>query len=299
MKKELNFDLKQLRSFLEVLKENSFTRASRNLKIGQATISHHLGQLEEMLGVELITRTSKRFLVTPQGKIFEAFCEELFANINKLKANLDAGTFGGVTRISASTIPSTYILPGVAARLKKEYPDFFYKVDISDSREVVEKIKEGKTEIGVSGKQLKHPSLLYQHIYSDELVLIGAPEAPRRVSIEEIPGLPLVERESGSGTKDSYERILKEHGIHPSDLTIVFESSTSEGVKESVIAGIGMAFISRLAIRKELSLKMLKIIPIDDLKIDRDFFLVTQKNRHLSPPAEAFIAAIKSIADDS
>ena len=70
-KKELNFDLKQLRSYLEILQEKSFTSASRKLKIGQATISSHIQGLEEMLGLKLIKRTSKEFTVTPEGKTFQ------------------------------------------------------------------------------------------------------------------------------------------------------------------------------------------------------------------------------------
>ncbi len=292
-KKELNFDLKQLRSYLEILQEKSFTAASRKLKIGQATISNHIQGLEEMLGMKLIRRTSKEFTVTHEGEIFQAFCEKFFRDIEQLKSDFGRGFRGGVTAVSASTIPSAYILPGIIAGLKKRHPDFYYRLEVSDSREVVEKIKEGKTEVGITGKQFKHASLVYEHFLSDEIVLIGGPDSLGSAGIREIKDIPLVARESGSGTRDAYETILKKHNILPSELNIVFESYTSDGVKESVISGIGAAFISRLAIERELRLKVLKIIPIKGLVIKRKFYVVYMKNRQLSEPAAELINSLK------
>jgi len=292
-KKELNFDLKQLRSYLEILKENSFTRASRKLKIGQATISNHIQCLEEMLGIRLIIRTSKELSVTPKGVIFQAFCKKLFQDIENLKVGLGKG-FGGVSSISASTIPSIYILPNIIASLKKDHPDFYYRVEVSDSREVVEKIKEGKTEIGVTGKQFKHASLVYEDFSSDEIVLIGPLDHPKSVNIQDLIKLPMISRENGSGTRDAYEMALKRYQILPSELNIVFENYTTDGVKESVISGIGVAFISRLAIERELCLKNLRIIAINGLKITRKFHVVYLKNRHLSEPAMELKNALHS-----
>ncbi|MCU0821912.1 MAG: LysR family transcriptional regulator [Spirochaetes bacterium] len=294
-KKEFNFDLKQLRSYLEVLRESSFTAASRKLKIGQATISSHIQALEEMLGVSLIRRTSKEFTVTPQGRAFREFCENIFKDIEQLKTELGRGFSGGITSVSASTVPSAYILPSVIASIKKELPEFFYRVDVSDSREVVEKIKEGKAEIGITGKKFKHSSLVYEQFISDEVVLVGKMDYPDSVDTGELKELPLVARESGSGTRNAYETALKKHNVLPSDLNVVFESYTSDGVKEAAISGVGAAFISNLAITREVRLKVLKIISVKGLKITRKFYAVYQKNRHLSEPALQLLKELKRI----
>jgi len=294
-KKELNFDLKQLRSFLEVLQENSFTRASRKLKIGQATISHHINQLEEMLGVILIERSSKTFFVTSEGKAFKTFCERLFNDIENLKIELDRGIFGGISKIASSTIPSTYILPGIIAHIKKENPDITYNVEISDSREAVELIKEGKAELAIVGKMIKHPSLNYMHIFSDEIVLVGNSDLPDSIGVDSLREMPLIGREKGSGTRNAYEKILNEHNIVPSELNIAFECSTSESVKESAISGIGAAFISKLAIKKELKLKSLKIIKIKNFQIDRNFYSVHLNSKHLTMPVKMLIKELEQL----
>lgn len=292
---EFYFDLKQIRSYLEILRVKSFTQASRNLKIGQATISNQIQNLEKMLGVSLIRRNSKEFSVTREGEIFRDFCERLFLDIEQLKSELGRKFKGGITPIVASTIPSSYILPDIIASIKKEKPDYIYRVDVTDSREVVEKIKEGNAEIGLTGKQYKHPSLIYEHFLSDEIVLVGGMEYPDQIGVHELRETPLIARESGSGTRNACEEELRKHKILPSDLNIVFESYTSDGVKEAAISGIGAAFISNLAIKRELRLKFLKIIEIRDMRIERDFYFLHQKNRQLSRPAEYLINSLRNI----
>ena len=170
---ELNFDLKQLRSFMEVLNENSFTRASRKLKVGQATISHHIIQLEKALGVKLVNRTARDVSVTEEGKVFQSFCEKLFKNIESVVSDLDRGVPAGTTRIAASTIPAAYILPKILAAVKREFPGITYRLQVTDSREAVEMVKEGSADVGIVGKEYRHPSLIYTPVCMDEIVLVG------------------------------------------------------------------------------------------------------------------------------
>jgi len=288
-----NFDLKQLRSYLETIRENSFTRASRNLKIGQATISNHINQLEKAIGAKLIDRTSTKFSVTPQGEVLKAFCEKLFSDLDRLRNDLDRDLSGGITRIAASTIAAAYILPDQIAKARKNNPDFFYKIEISDSRETVEMVREGKAEAGITGRKIIHPALTYEKILTDEIVLIAPADYPDKLEVQGIKELPLIDRENGSGTKNAWEKALSSHNILPSDLNIVFQSSTSEGVKEAVVSGIGAAFISGLAVKNELKLGLLKIIPVKDMVIKRDFFAVYQSGRQPALPAGMIIDQLR------
>ncbi len=294
--KDLNFDFKQIQSFMETVNENSFTKASRKLKIGQATISHHIAGLEETFGVLLFNRKGKELSLTQEGLLFKKFCDKFSTEINSMQSEFQKEKTHGKINISSSTIPSTYILPEAIALVKKINPDYYYKIKISDSREAVESVKEGTSEIGIVGKNLKHPLLSYLKIRSDEIVLIGPADFPDKIKISDLYKIKFISRENGSGTRTSYEHELSSKGITHSKMNIVFESSTSEGVKESVIAGIGVAFISNLAIRREVSLKKLKVIRIDNFTITRDFYAVYQKNRILSPPAKALLEKLKIIS---
>ena len=292
MPKDFNFDLKQIRSFLEVVNEKNFTRASRKLKLGQATISHHISSLEDMLGVRLINRTSKNFALTPEGEAFKKFCQEMISEISNLRHELEDALPSGTTRITSSTIPSTYILPGAIARIRSKNK-FFYSVEVSDSREATETIKEGRTELAIVGRHTKHPALEFIHVLTDRIVLIAKPDFAATVHAKDIPGIPLVVREKGSGTRNAYEQDLLALGIQPSDLSIAFECTTSEAIKESVIAGIGAAFISSMAITRELKAGLIRVVNIPELSISRDFYAVKQKNRTLSVAAQALLNELR------
>lgn len=290
---EFNFDLKQLRSFLEVVREKSFTRASRNLRVGQATISNHIAGLEEALGVELIIRSSKDFSLTREGEIFTSFCENLFKNIDALKAELRRNLSVGSAVVGASTIPSLYIIPPAIGAARRAHPEYKYRVEVADSREIVEMVKEGVVELGVVGRMLKHPALKYVTLLRDELVLIAPRHGfPDAIAPIEIASLPLITREKGSGTRDAYERALAERNVAPSDLNVVLECATSESVREAVCAGIGAAFISRLALRGGRYDDQIKEVRVKGFSIVRDFYCVHLKKKALSGPAEALMSAL-------
>ncbi len=283
-KRDINFDLKQLRSFLTVLEENSFTRASRKLKVGQATISHHIQQLEEMLGVSLIERTSKSFSITPEGTLFKKYAEKQFRDLEKLQEEMNRDTFRGTIRIVASTIPAAYVAPKIIGRIMNETKEMHFIMETFDSREAIEQVKEGRADIGIAGRELKHPSLAFESLCSDEIILIGPASAPDSLPEKKLTEIPLITRENGSGTRNSYENFLHSRGILPSDLSIVYEATTPESIKEAVIAGLGYAFMSGRATEKEMSLDLLKKIKVRGLPIKRDFYLVWQKNRKQVEP---------------
>jgi LysR family transcriptional regulator, low CO2-responsive transcriptional regulator len=283
--KEFNYDIKQIRSFLEVLNEDSFTRASRKLRVGQATVSHHIGQLEKVLGVKLIDRTAHGITVTGEGKIFRAYCENVFRDIETLKEEMTAGAPAGLTTVAASTIPSAYLLPEVLADAKKKFPGIAYRLAVADSREAVEMVKEGGAEAGVVGTEYRHPSLVFTPVCRDEIVLIAPRGFPARAKVRDLVSMPFIIREQGSGTRRACEEALAGHGIVPSALQTVMECSTTEAIKESVAAGLGVSFISRLAIAREVKARALHVMDIEGLTIERSFFFVHSGVRRLQRPA--------------
>jgi DNA-binding transcriptional LysR family regulator len=290
--KDLNFDLKQLRSFIAVLHESSFTRASRRLKLGQATISHHIGQLEKAMSVKLVNRTARDVSATEEGRVFLAFCEKLFKSIEVLASDFEKGALVGLMRIAASTIPATYILPKILAGVKLQLPSITYRLEVTDSREAVEMVKEGRADVGIVGKEYKHPSLTYRPVCRDGIVLIGPKEFPDRITLEDITRLPFILREPGSGTRRCTEEALAKHGITTSQLQSVLECSSTEGIKESVAAGLGVSFISKMAISHEAKQKNIKIIEVDRLKISRFFYFVHSSSKQLTRPTSGLLKSL-------
>lgn len=291
-KADLNFDLKQLRSFMEVLNGNSFTLASRKLRVGQATISHHIMQLEKSLGVKLINRTAREVSATEEGRVFRSFCEKLFKNIESVTAEFDRGVHAGITRIAASSVPAAYILPGILAAVKRKFPGVTYRLQVTDSREAVEMVKEGSADVGIVGKEYRHPSLEYTPVCGDEIVLAGPKGSPSRISPAELTGMPFIIREAGSGTRKNSEEALGRQGITPSALQVVLESSSTECIRESIMAGLGVSFLSRFAVEQGKGAKTLAVIRVEGLDIRRSFYFVRNAGRQLPGAAQLLLDSL-------
>ncbi len=293
----LNFDLKQLRSFMEVVEHKSFTKASRRLRLGQATVSMHTAALEEALGVSLIRRTSRAFSLTREGRMFYAFCERLFEELESLRGELSIPPSDELSILAASTIPSAYIIPAAIAEVRKKTPAMRYRIEVGDSREVIEMVREGSVEFGIVGRMMKNPALVYERILRDEIVLVAAPSS--RIPDNVLPGglssIPLVMREKGSGTRDAFERELSARGITPSGLSVSLECTTSEGVRQAATAGLGTAFISRLAVIDDIAAGRLRPVRVKGLSIKRDFYLVYAKRTVFSKGALALIDILKKV----
>jgi len=287
--KDFNFDLKQIRTFMEVVHEKSFTNASLNLKISQASISHQIGQIEKMLGVKLIIRNSQDFALTREGEIFLKYCNKLKGDVELLKAEIKTGTFGGTIKIIASSIPGTYIVPSIVSALNRASEGYYYKLEVGNSREAIEKIKQGDADLAIVGREIKHPALTYRELVNDEIVLIAPSDYKGGVEIEDLRKIPFITRESGSGTRNIVEAYLNRLGIIPSELNIIMESSSSESLREAVISGLGLALISSMAIEKDLKLKNLKVIKVKGMSIIRPFYIVTSNIRAQHEPVRLFL----------
>lgn len=276
---EGNIDLKQLLSFLEIVKQGSFTKAARNLKIGQATISHHISNLEDVLRITLFNRNSHNFEITGEGQVFEAFCLELIEKIEKLQIELKYRDTINFITIGASTIPGTYFLPRVIGRIKSEGRQNHYKIEINDSRTIIDSVKDNTLDLGLVGHKYNHTLLEYIPVSSDSIILIGLPGSPDKLRFDQFKQYNFIARQKGSGTRSSWQEYLFTNGHSAKDLNIIYECSSTESVKQAVIEGIGLAFISHKAIEREIVSGTIKQIEVEGMELKRPFYLVYRKNK--------------------
>lgn len=295
MNRDLYFDLKQIKSFIEAVRTKSFTKASRILGLGQATISHHVGQLEKNLGVNLIERSAKSFILTKDGQAFYGFCEKMMRDLENLEREMANERVPVAVTIAASTIPSAYLIPKVLPRVLEKISNVKYRIKVFDSREAIEQVKEREADAAVVGRIIKHPLLSYDAIWDDEIVLVCRKNAfTAKISTNDIAAIPLIIREKGSGTRHSYEEALNRCGVYLPDLQVVMECSTSEMAKEAVLSGAGASFISTLAVERELKSGILQTVEIKGVKIQRKFFFVTLKGKKLEKPVQVLHDVLKN-----
>ncbi|MEN6437441.1 MAG: selenium metabolism-associated LysR family transcriptional regulator [Syntrophobacter sp.] len=293
-------DIHRLLVFCKVVELQSFTKAAEAVSLTQPTVSEHIRALEDLLGEKLIDRLGREILPTPAGRILYQYAREIIQLRDKAVQALEKfkGNLSGTLNIGASTIPGTYLLPSLIGAFKSNYPSIQIILKIAGSGDVVQKILDGSVEFGMIGARWDDKRIALAEIYSDELVLVVYPGHPWEgrefVELSELAGIPLVSRERGSGTRMVMLQALEAAGVPSSRLNVVAEMGSTEAVRQSVKARIGVAILSSFAVNEDITGGMLCQVSIKGLRIHRPFFLAQRRNRELSPLCSAFLEHLRA-----
>ncbi len=249
-------DLHRLEVFCRVVELRSLTRAAEAARLSQPTISEHIRTLEEMLGEKLLDRLGREVFPTQAGQILYRYAQKMLRLREEAIQAIATyrGELSGQLILGASTIPGTYILPKIIGSFKKQHPSIQLMLRISSSGKIVDAVLRGDLEIGLVGSQWKDRRLKIEEISSEELFLAVYPTHPwsgrDTVGMEEIYGEPFILRERDSGTRMVMTQILGAHGFEFSQLFVVAEVATTQGVIQSIKAGIGISILSDRRLRK-------------------------------------------------
>lgn len=286
-------NIKQLEVFVTIASRGSFSRGAEDACITQSTASQHIATLEELCGVRLFDRSGRGAVPTEAGKVMLVHAQQVLKALKKTgQAILQFSKADGVElKVGGSTIPGTYLMPQAIATLRATAPGIIVTVEIGDSGEIVEKLLSEEIEIGVVGATPDNKMLTSRRLGHDEILLVARKGhrwcEKSHVTMEDLLTEPVIIRENGSGTHDVVDTALREHGIKTADLPVSAIFSSSEGIKQAVLAGCGVAFISEMAVRQELQLGELVKIKLPGLSITRSFTMIRRKGRTLSPAAQA------------
>jgi len=288
--------IRQLEVFVALVEQGSFTRAARHLELSQSTVSGHVADLERRLGVRLVERDRSGVRTTAPGKaLLRPAREVLQAERNARMAVQElAGLLRGSLVVGGSTIPASYLLPAIFGRFHAEHPGVSLRLVTGDSQQVLERVRTADVEVGIVGARPNDNGLLASKIGEDVLTLILAPDHPladrSTLPVTEFLELSLVMREPGSGTRAATEAALKkligDEAAH--ELVIACEVGSTEAQKAAVRAGLGVAFVSSLAVADELAHGTLKTARLKGFDVRREFFLVTRPDEFRSPAARGF-----------
>lgn len=284
-------DFKQLESFVAIAKFKSFSKAAEHLYLTQPTISSHIINLEKKLNTILINRTSKKISLTKSGEILYDYAVNII-NLRenaKFKLGEFKGKIIGNIEIASSTIPEQYIIPDIISKFHKTYGDVTYNMMRYDSKQVVEGILSGDVDFGFVGAEIPHKQLKYTKLDQDKIVLVTPSYEPYAsfdpvIELEEILEENFIFREEGSGTRALLETMLEENYNKTLDnLKVIAYIGSTEAIKQSIIKGLGLSFLSERALDKEVKLNLLKTFEIRGLQLERNFYLVCHKYRAPSP----------------
>ena len=288
-------EIRKLDAFCKVIELKSFTRAAEAMLLSQPTISEHIRSLEEELGQKLVDRLAREVEVTPAGKILYGYARKILQTRSEAVQAIEhySGKLVGRIMLGCGTIPGTYILPELISEFRLQYPAIKATLSISSSRIISRKVLEGDLEFGVVGAKWNNNGLSWREIFSDELTLVVHPAHPwaskKSVSLEDVTQEPFILRESESGTRKVFSKILGENGLKESNLQEVAEIGSTAAIKEAVKAGIGVSILSKRAVREAAECGRLALVAIHGNRMQRPFYLIQRKNRELSPAASVFL----------
>jgi LysR family transcriptional regulator, low CO2-responsive transcriptional regulator len=283
----------RLQVFHAVATTGSFSRAAREvLHISQPAVSNHVHALEEELGVLLFQRVGKRVLLTAAGQIVQHYAEQVLGLAHDMQRALRElqGLQRGTLRLGASSTPGIYLLPPVLAVFVQRYPGITLGLEIANSQRVVDGVLARQWDFGMIGIPLSHPHLHVQPYWRDTLVLIVSPHhrlATRpAVTFADLAGETWIFREAGSASGQVVKDVL--NGAHlVQEHTLVLQGS--EGVKQAVMAGLGIAMVSRFAVTLEVQQGVLQVVPITDVQVERDLCLIWRHDSPLPAAGRAFL----------
>ena len=290
-------DIHHLKIFIAVYKNKSFTKASEKLHISQPTISEHIKNLEKSLDCKLFDRLGRSIMPTAEADILYPKALQILDDLDQIQEDISAAGTGikGKLIIGASTIPGAYILPRMAYTFKKQYPDVAFEILIEDSSKITNMVLQHDLFFGIVGAKMTSEKLDYEPLIEDELVLVATSKLlpQKTITLDKLPSIPFLQREIGSGTRQTFENFLKKNTITTTNFNIVATLGSIIAVKQAVKENLGASVISRIAVQEELDSNILHEIPIINMKMKRKFYLVLQKKRTLPTQYAAFCEHMK------
>ena len=280
----LPFTLQQLRILRAVATEKNFTKAAAVLYLSQPSLSKQIKTLEKNLDILLINRERNKISLTESGKVLLQYSERILALCEescRALIDLKNGDRGNLS-VGASQTTGTYLMPQILALFTQNYPQIDLNAQVNSTRLIAKKIINRELDIAVVGGEIStdlKKNLTIQSFVSDELSLIISKSHPftkkNKINKEDLYCLDFITLNQNSTIKKFIDSILIQNQIETKQLKTILQLNSIEGIKTAVSLGLGAAFVSSSAIEKEIKLKTIGIIQIENIKIKRKLYIIS------------------------
>lgn len=286
-----NVSFRQLRVFDEVARRLSFVRAAEALHLTPPAVTMQIKELEGHVGLPLFDRQGRQVSLTTTGEYFLVYTKRLLAT---LKDAEDA--MARFKRVEAGVLnigmvnTAQYFIPPLLARFREEHPAVELRLTVTGNREqLVGLLKGNEVDLAIMGRPPKELTTRSEPFAGHPLVFVCPPGHPvlssGPVPAEALAGQAFIVRESGSGTRKAMEDYFRRHHVVP---RIAMEMSSNETIKQAVMAGMGLGFLSLHTLGLELRNRLLQVVEVEGTPVMRTWNVVHLLSKLLSPAAEAF-----------
>jgi len=298
---EIPFSIDQLRILLAIANEGSFKRAADSLYVSQPAVSLQVQNLEKQLNVPLFDRGGRKAQLTEAGKLLLLYGEKIISLCQETCSAIEdlQSLRGGTLIVGASQTTGTYLLPKMIGVFRETYPKVSVQLQVHSTRRTSWGVANGQVHLAIIGGEvpLELQEMLTIIPYAeDELALILPPNHPlaKQDSIpkEALYELNFITLDSQSTIRKVIDQVLSRYDIDTKRLKIEMELNSIEAIKNAVQSGLGAAFVSVIAIAKELETHILRSPGIEGVQIKRNLSVIVSTQRYRSKAAEAFMEEI-------
>ena len=279
-----NVTIRQLQIFAAAADAQSFARAAELMHVSPAAVSFQIKQVEEMIGFAMFERTGRNVVLTDAGRSLLGYARLILRAVHDAdQALLDLqGASGKVTLGAVST--AKYIVPHILARFQADHPGVTITLRFGNRQQIAEALELGEIDLAVTGRPSDNADVSATAFATHPTVIIG----PRGYELANGPALSvadlsterIISREEGSGTRLLMEQAFLAAGVAP---RVVMTTDSNETIKQAVMAGMGIAIISRQTIGLELALKLLCVLPVEGFPVQRTWFVVRRRSMPMMP----------------
>ena len=286
----MEFD--QLRLFVDLVKEQNFTKVAERNCITQPAVSLSIQKLEDELGTKLLERTTRKVLVTEEGRILYDYARDILAKAQEAKTVLLERQDKVLGSIRLATVHSVglYELPASLKEFIRRYPEVNIHIEYQLSDQVYRSVLDGEADLGLVAIPAERSGAVAIPFFQDELVVICNNEhalaGRETVRLRDLHGHAFVAFSAEIPTRKAIDAVMQEHGVR---MEVRMQCDNIEILKKMVEVGLGISLVPLLSVRQERNNGDLRVLHVSDHVVHRPLAIIHRKGKTLSRPQRAFV----------
>ncbi|CAM3544828.1 LysR family transcriptional regulator [Cytobacillus oceanisediminis] len=263
--------------------------------MSQPSVSLHIKNLEKEFQTKLFHRSPKFLKITPSGEILYDRAKQMITIYEQTRQDIleQQNTIKGELKIGASFTIGEYILPPLLLDLQKNYPELELQVTIGNTEEIIQSTRSHHVDIGLIEGQTNEKELTVIPFMQDELFIVSSNKHPlvhkKEVAITDLQNEAWIMRETGSGTREYFNHFIRSNGLKVKSLLTI---SSNQGIKETLINGMGISILSGSVVDRDVNQKNLSIIKIKNQEFKRTLSYVLSPIMQEKKNVSIFVEAL-------
>lgn len=288
--------LETLRLYCDIVRLQSFSRGAEQNFVSQSAASQAVQQLERELGVRLIDRSKRPFVVTPEGQAFYGACRGVLEAWDKAKTEVGSvqARVAGTVRVAAIYSVGLHDMSHHLQRFMSLYPNTRVQLECLHPHKVVEAVLKDEADVGVMSYPPADRALHVVPLRDEPMAFVCHPghrlARRRSVSAQDLNGEPFVAFDRGLTIRKAIDRALRQHNARPN---VVMEFDNIETIKQAIMIGAGVSLLPRHTVDKEAGIRALAVIPFGIPDLVRPVGIIHRRQKALAPAVSRFIDLLR------